>query len=192
MDLETMGSDADRLLQEYRQAYSDWEDERGDGYTLSRAVLLAIADRMRDTMAAMDLLMTAGKRPAPDAWAPRVQPVRIMPCHCRCNYGRNCGGCGHAGCGYTRAQPVNRPCGECGAQLPPEGWQLRGPWHAPTCQHYEGPRPVPDDFPVKVLTDGQPAKDRATCGICGRSWDDGIATAWTPAPSGRCPFEYFH
>lgn len=147
MDLETMGSDADRLLQEYRQAYSDWEDERGDGYTLSRAVLLAIADRMRDTMAAMDLLMTAGKRPAPDAWAPRaraqyfpVLPVEIMPCQCRCNHGRNCGGCGHAGCGYT-PQPVGPDCEVCGAELPPNGtgWQIRGPWHASTCEHYEGP-----------------------------------------------------
>jgi hypothetical protein len=28
-----------------------------------------------------------------------------------------------------------------------------------------------------------------TCGNCGRSWDDTISTEWTPAPSGRCPFE---
>lgn len=32
----------------------------------------------------------------------------------------------------------------------------------------------------------------ATCGACGRSWDDSLPTSWTPAPSGRCPFEYFH
>ena len=32
----------------------------------------------------------------------------------------------------------------------------------------------------------------ATCGHCGRSWDDSLSTAWTPAPSGRCPFEYEH
>jgi hypothetical protein len=24
------------------------------------------------------------------------------------------------------------------------------------------------------------------------SWDDSIPTSYTPAPSGRCPFEYFH
>lgn len=29
----------------------------------------------------------------------------------------------------------------------------------------------------------------ATCGECGRSWDDSIPTGMTPAPSGRCPFE---
>mgnify|MGYP007044121884 CR=1 FL=1 len=29
----------------------------------------------------------------------------------------------------------------------------------------------------------------ATCGECGRSWDDSIPTSMTPAPSGRCPFE---
>lgn len=30
----------------------------------------------------------------------------------------------------------------------------------------------------------------ATCGNCGRSWDDTLSTTWTPAPAGRCPFEY--
>lgn len=31
--------------------------------------------------------------------------------------------------------------------------------------------------------------DIATCGSCGRSWDDSIVTGITPAPSARCPFE---
>ncbi len=35
-------------------------------------------------------------------------------------------------------------------------------------------------------------KDLATDGSCGLSWDDGIITSMTPAPSARCPFEYFH
>jgi len=34
--------------------------------------------------------------------------------------------------------------------------------------------------------------DIATCGNCGRSWDDSISTQMTPVPSGRCPFEYYH
>jgi len=34
--------------------------------------------------------------------------------------------------------------------------------------------------------------DIATCGSCGLSWDDSIVTSMTPAPSARCPFEYFH
>jgi len=51
---------------------------------------------------------------------------------------------------------------------------------------------VPKDFPVKVLGPNDPAEDRATCGHCGRSWDDAVITDWTPAPSARCPFEYFH
>ena len=54
---------------------------------------------------------------------------------------------------------------------------------------------VPGDFPVKVLRTVKQrakAKDVATCGTCGRSWDDGKSTGWTPTPSGRCPFEYFH
>jgi hypothetical protein len=49
---------------------------------------------------------------------------------------------------------------------------------------------IPSDFPVKV-TDGSGPHD-ATCGTCGLSWDDSIATGMTPAPSARCPFEYFH
>jgi hypothetical protein len=51
------------------------------------------------------------------------------------------------------------------------------------------------DFPVKVLRTPQErsgAASLATCGTCGRSWDDAIPTSWTPAPSARCPFEYWH
>lgn len=32
----------------------------------------------------------------------------------------------------------------------------------------------------------------ATCGECGRSWDDNVVTGRTPAPSARCPFEASH
>ena len=35
-------------------------------------------------------------------------------------------------------------------------------------------------------------EDVATCGTCGRSWDDEQSTGWTPTPGGRCPFEYDH
>jgi hypothetical protein len=51
---------------------------------------------------------------------------------------------------------------------------------------------VPEDFPVAVLGEHDKAEDRITCGTCHRSWDDSISTAWTPVPSGRCPFEYYH
>lgn len=51
---------------------------------------------------------------------------------------------------------------------------------------------VPDDFPVRPLAVGVTLPGMATCGACGRSWDDTIPTAWTPSPSARCPFEYFH
>jgi hypothetical protein len=30
------------------------------------------------------------------------------------------------------------------------------------------------------------------CSECGRGWDDSVSTATTPAPAGRCPFEYEH
>jgi hypothetical protein len=51
---------------------------------------------------------------------------------------------------------------------------------------------VPSSWPVRPLSPNEKAKERATCGECGRSWDDGRATGMTPAPSARCPFEEFH
>lgn len=54
---------------------------------------------------------------------------------------------------------------------------------------------VPDDFPVKQLVTDQQKRDAAdprTCGTCFRTWDDAVITGMTPAPSARCPFEYFH
>lgn len=36
------------------------------------------------------------------------------------------------------------------------------------------------------------ARHLATCGHCGRTWDDGIVSGVTPAPSARCPFENSH
>lgn len=53
---------------------------------------------------------------------------------------------------------------------------------------------IPIDFPVRPLT----ADERSTtkyvrsCGLCGRSWDDGASTDWTSNYGERCPFEYFH
>jgi hypothetical protein len=45
----------------------------------------------------------------------------------------------------------------------------------------------------QVLDIGQyEGGDVVTCGTCGRSWDDAVATSATPAPSARCPFEYSH
>lgn len=58
---------------------------------------------------------------------------------------------------------------------------------------------IPASHPVRPLRHGskpwqaaETARNLCTCGTCGRSWDDGKATGWTPTPSGRCPFEYFH
>jgi len=66
------------------------------------------------------------------------------------------------------------------------------------CSDEERERPtgcdIPEDFPVRPLTAAamHTAKDMATCGTCGLSWDDAIPTSYTPAPSARCPFEAFH
>lgn len=51
---------------------------------------------------------------------------------------------------------------------------------------------VPSDWPVQPVLDPSKATDPVTCGGCGLTWDDGISTSMTPAPSGRCPFETFH
>lgn len=55
---------------------------------------------------------------------------------------------------------------------------------------------VPADFPVRPIRRGTKraatAKDLVECGTCHRLWDDAIPTQWTPTPSARCPFEYFH
>jgi hypothetical protein len=51
---------------------------------------------------------------------------------------------------------------------------------------------IPADFPVQPLLAIHDCETAATCEACGLSWDDSIATAYTPAPAGRCPFEAFH
>jgi len=53
---------------------------------------------------------------------------------------------------------------------------------------------VPADFPVQPVTSAIPEQPYtvATCGTCGRSWDDALVTSYTPAPAARCPFEAFH
>lgn len=64
------------------------------------------------------------------------------------------------------------------------------------CFAESGPRPmhdpIPDDFPVRPLGAADEATSWATCGHCHLSWDDAIPTQYTPTPSARCPFEYFH
>lgn len=49
----------------------------------------------------------------------------------------------------------------------------------------EGATPTYDD-------DGNERVEVATCGTCGRSWNDAAVSAVTPVPSGRCPFEHLH
>lgn len=51
---------------------------------------------------------------------------------------------------------------------------------------------IPSDYPVQPLGPDDVCEHKATCGHCGRSWDDGKETSMTPAPSGRCPFEAWH
>lgn len=47
---------------------------------------------------------------------------------------------------------------------------------------------------LKYVRRSQPDKPDTVkeCGDCGRMWDDAVVSAWTPAPAGRCPFDYDH
>jgi hypothetical protein len=53
-----------------------------------------------------------------------------------------------------------------------------------------------DERGVRYVEAGESApamfSNPATCGTCGRTWEDGVPTSVTPAPSARCPFEYEH
>jgi hypothetical protein len=51
--------------------------------------------------------------------------------------------------------------------------------------------PVPGAEP-RFDDEGHEIVDVATCGVCGRSWNDAAVSSVTPVPSGRCPFEYEH
>lgn len=51
--------------------------------------------------------------------------------------------------------------------------------------------PVPNARP-RYDDDGNEIVDIATCGTCGRSWNDAAISTVTPVPAGRCPFEYDH
>ncbi|QRI45323.1 hypothetical protein SEA_FLOAT294_83 [Gordonia phage Float294] len=44
----------------------------------------------------------------------------------------------------------------------------------------------------EITADGRTLAEIVQCGECGRYWDDAVTTSVTPAPSGRCPFEYDH
>jgi hypothetical protein len=81
-----------------------------------------------------------------------------------------------------------------------DGWEVNDSYSAGTVElripqtRYNAGQltPVPHDWPVQPLRQGQHANNPATCGTCKRSWDDGIVTGMTPTPSARCPFEQFH
>lgn len=51
--------------------------------------------------------------------------------------------------------------------------------------------PVPG-AELRYGDDGEPIIELATCGVCGRTWNDAAVSGVTPVPAGRCPFEYDH
>lgn len=80
-------------------------------------------------------------------------------------------------------------------------WRGRGPgrgMYVRLKRAAKSPRrvdPIPASFPVAPIgptREPDTRREIATCGHCEFSWDDSIATDWTPAPAARCPFEPFH
>ena len=51
---------------------------------------------------------------------------------------------------------------------------------------------IPKDHEVRPVIRNRNRPGIVTCNACGLSWNDDKITGWTPAPSGRCPFEYHH
>ena len=49
-----------------------------------------------------------------------------------------------------------------------------------------------DNGVIEFLGTPPTTRNVATCGECGRSWDDSVSTSVTPTPSGRCAFESDH
>ena len=45
---------------------------------------------------------------------------------------------------------------------------------------------------ARLDDEGKLIEDIATCGTCGKSWNDALITSRTPVPSARCPYEYIH
>lgn len=45
---------------------------------------------------------------------------------------------------------------------------------------------------ARLDDDGNVVVEMATCGNCGKSWNDALMSSMTPAPSARCPYEYIH
>lgn len=59
-------------------------------------------------------------------------------------------------------------------------------------EHSEYPTGVREIHDATAYLADHPGAAIAECGECQRMWDDSHASEWTPAPSGRCPFEYDH
>ena len=69
-------------------------------------------------------------------------------------------------------------------------------YSGPRWTHARRQRFYTDPRGVRYVAKNRPAplsfKAPATCGTCGRTWDDMHVTSVTPTPSARCPFEYWH
>lgn len=90
---------------------------------------------------------------------------------------------------------IEHSCALCGGSVEPcpHGDGLYVCANEPISDHHgEHVDVLPGEAIVYFDDDGKPKVDMATCGHCGRTWNDALGTSITPAPSARCPFEYEH
>lgn len=93
-------------------------------------------------------------------------------------------------------------CDELNKDISELGHREAGAYEPTVCVHcaieaeqhskHTDPNVIEHDNGVRELIESDNAPTTATCGECGRSWDDGKSTSVTPTPAGRCPFESEH
>lgn len=97
-----------------------------------------------------------------------------MSDHCDVCGRRNTWGCGHTG----RQRWAARRHNATAAHREERCWHYTDPprpgWFPAQHSAEYLARQIPEDFPVRPLGPDDAAKDRVTCGECGRSWDDAI------------------
>lgn len=117
-----------------------------------------------------------------------------------------CEDCGAPWRGCTGCCSEGEPCDECGQTIPADTPSMVDPAHGAACSlnpanvapesalidSRADDRGVVEVFDADAYRKAHPDAQVVTCGGCGRSWDDSVVTAYTPAPSARCPFEYDH
>ena len=95
---------------------------------------------------------------------------------------------------WDEGTPFGEYCADCGVEIsPPNGLDTEGSrktsgfGDVPFTKDDQG-RWIPPGDPRIDGETGEVTHDWATCGNCGRTWDDSVITGITPSPGAMCPF----